>query len=226
MAAEKETNKESKTYTEAEVKKMLDKQQKEFEKSLDEKIAAMVAEKMTSQQPTAPVIQMAKDEYVTVLYIGAISSGTSVNLGRLGRINRAGMTLDIPKKDFIQGLGTPVVDALLMRRSLIVVNGLTDEERERFNLSYKEGELLTQKIFYGLLNYEQDEICRIFAKLCPEHQVVVAKMFNTAYFENHDNRIHVETVKELNKLSKKHFKDGLFTLILADVGNKFADDDE
>lgn len=226
MAAEKETNKEPKTYTEAEVKRMLDKQQKDFEKSLDEKIAAMVAEKMANPAATPTVIQLAKDEYVTVLYIGNISSGTVVHLGGLGSINRAGMPLDIPKKDFIHGLGTPVVDALLRKRRLIVVDGLTDEERERFNLSYKEGELLSQKMYFNILKYSQEEICAIFKKLCPEHQVVVAKMFNTAYFENHDNRIHIETVKELNKLSKKHFKDGLFTLILADVGNKFADDDE
>ena len=43
-----------------------------------------------------------------------------------------------------------------------------------------------------------------------------------AYFEKHDNRVNVETVKELNKLSKEIEENGLFAHILEDMGKKLA----
>ena len=106
-----------------------------------------------------------KEEYVTLLYIGAIADGTVVSLGKLGQINKAGSTRDIPKKEFLQGM-TIAVEKMLENRSLIVVNGLTKDELERFGLDYKEGELLTQEADYKLLNYSDSEITAIFRKLC------------------------------------------------------------
>jgi hypothetical protein len=106
-----------------------------------------------------------KEEYVTLLYIGAIADGTVVSLGKLGQINKAGATRDIPKKEFLQGM-TYSIEKMLESRALIVVNGLTQEERERYGLDYKEGELLTQEAFYKLLNYSDSEITSVFRKLC------------------------------------------------------------
>ena len=199
-----------KTFTEADVKKM---------------IAAAVSQALAEQKAATPIVQVAPKEYVTLLYIGAIASGTVVALGKLGTINRAGMTRDVPKDDFIQSLGTPVMDDLLNRRQLIVVNGLTDEEKDRYGLKYDENEVINQKMFFKIMDYPKEDICRIFAALCPDHQQIVSKMYLTAYFENHDNRVNMETVKQLNKLSKKCFKDGLFTPILEDMGNKLSEDD-
>ena len=163
-----------------------------------------------------------KEEYVTLLYIGAIADGTVVSLGKLGQINKAGSTRDIPKKEFLQNM-TFAVEKMLESRALIVVNGLTDEERERYGLDYKEGELLTQDAFYKLLNYSDSEITAIFRKLCEEHRRVVAKMFLSAYFEKRDNRITAEKVKSLNEISKENDKDGMFKPILEDMGDRFAE---
>lgn len=163
-----------------------------------------------------------KEEYVTLLYIGAIADGTVVSLGKLGQINKAGSTRDVPKKSFMEGL-TFGVERMLADRSLIVVNGLTAEERERYGLDYKEGELLTQDAFYKLLNYSDSEITAIFQKLCEEHRRVVAKMFLSAYFEKRDNRITAEKVKALNAISKENDKDGMFKPILEDMGDRFAE---
>lgn len=163
-----------------------------------------------------------KEEYVTLLYIGAIADGTVVSLGKLGQINKAGATRDIPKKEFLQGM-TFAIEKMLENRSLIVLNGLTRDERERYGLDYKDGELLTQEAFYKLLNYSDSEITDIFRKLCEDHRRVVAKLFLSAYFENSDNRITAEKVKSLNEISKENDKDGMFKPILEDMGDRFAD---
>jgi hypothetical protein len=164
----------------------------------------------------------AKEEYVTLLYIGAIADGTVVSLGKLGQINKAGSTRDILKKEFLNGI-TYGIEKMLENRSLIVVNGLTQEERERYGLDYQEGETLTQEAFYKLLNYSDSDICSIFRKLCEEHRRVVAKLFLSAYFEKRDNRITAEKVKSLNEISKENDKDGMFKPILEDMGDRFAE---
>nr|DAH86415.1 MAG TPA: hypothetical protein [Caudoviricetes sp.] len=213
MESEKKTTtpKKAKTFTESEVQELL---------------KAAVAQALAEQKSTTTIMQVAKEEYVTVLYLGAMADGASVALGKLGNINKAGTTKDIPKKEFIQALGTPVIDDLLSKKQLIVVNGLTEEERNRYGLEYKDNELLTQNAFFKIMDFGAEEICRIFSSLCPEHQQIVSKLYLTAYFERHDNRVNMPTVKKLNKISKKYFKDGLFTPILEDMGAKLAADDE
>ena len=189
-------------------------------------VEAMIQKALADYASKTPVVQTAKEEYVTLCFIGAIAAGTVVSLGKLGQINSAGMPRDFVKKDFIDSLGIPVVDALLRSRELVVLDGLTDIERERFGVDYKEGETLTTQAFYSLLSYDKKKICEIYARLCDAHKKTVAKIYQTAYFENHDNRITPDTVKALNKLSKKVDQKGLFTSILEYMGNKLKEDEE
>lgn len=204
----------TKRYTADEVNTMIEEASR---KAVEEALA-----KHNSAQPQT-VVQVAKDEYVTILFIGAIAQGTVVALPKWGQITYAGGMLDIPKKDFLQGIGIQVNNALLKNRKILVVSGLTDEERKRFGLEYKEGEYLTSEALYSILGYDKEQVCEIFTKLCEEHKRTVAKIFLTAYFDNGDNRINRETVKELNKISKEIEKDGLFTPILEDMGKRDAE---
>ena len=208
MAGENETTKRSATkkYSEDEVKAMI----------------AEALEQFKASQPQT-VVQVAKDEYVTVLFIGAIASGTTVSMPKWGQINYAGGMLDIPKKEFLQGIGVQVNNALLRERQIIVLSGLTDEERRRFGVDYKEGEYLTDKALYELIGYDTEKVCDIFTKLCDEHKRIVAKVYLTAYFEKQDKRVHRDTVKALNSLSKSVDKDGLFTPIIEDMGRRDAE---
>lgn len=178
------------------------------------------------QNSTPTIVNVAQNEYVGLLFLGTIAPGTSVGLGKLGKINRPGTILDVPKKEFIQSLGVPVIDYLLQKRSLIVVSGLTDDERERFGLAYKEDELLTQKMFFNLFSYSDDEICKIFKNVCPQHKRIIATMYISEYFDNHNNKINMTTVKKLNQMSKEVYKDGLFTPILKSMGQKIAFEEE
>lgn len=187
-----------------------------------QKAVAEALEAYKASQPQT-VVQVAKDEYVTILFIGAIAEGTTVSMPKWGQINYAGGMLDIPKKEFLQGIGVQVNNALLRERQIIVLSGLTDEERRRFGVDYKEGEYLTVTALYELIGYDTEKICDIFAKLCNEHKSIVAKIFIGAYFDKHDNRINRDTVKALNSLSKSVDKDGLFTPILEDMGARDAE---
>lgn len=170
----------------------------------------------------APVINVAQEEYVTVVYIGMFSAGTTVAVGGLGLITRPGNTLDIPKKKFIEGLGNPTVDALLRERSLIVISGLSEIDMARYGIAYKPGEVLTQDEFFKVLDYGKEQICSIFSKVCNQHKYVIAKMYNNAYFELHDGRIDIETVKMLNEISKQTVGESLFAPILQDFADKIA----
>lgn len=196
------------TYTKAEVQKMIQK---------------AVSEAVKNQAPT--VVQVAKDETVTLLFIGAVAEGTTVNFGSLGQFARSGNTIDVPKKDFLRSLGIPVVDDLLRKKSVIVVDGLTDEERERYGFKYKDNELLSANTYFRLFDMPEDEIVKIFETLCDDHKRTVGKMYLEAYFERHDNRITQGLVKKLNKISKAVEPSGLFTPILEDIGAKIADDE-
>ena len=139
MAGENETTKRpaTKKYSEDEVKAMI--------AEASRKAALEAVEAYKASQPQT-VVQVAKDEYVTVLFIGAIASGTTVSMPKWGQINYAGGMLDIPKKEFLQGIGVQVNNALLRERQIIVLSGLTDEERRRFGVDYKEGEYLTDRL--------------------------------------------------------------------------------
>lgn len=188
-------------------------------------VAKAVAEALAAVKASQPqtIVQVAKDEYVTILFIGAIAEGTTVSMPKWGQITYAGGMLDIPKKEFLQGIGIPLNNALLKERQVIVLSGLTDEERRRFSVVYKEGEYLTTTALFELIGYDTEKVCDIYTKLCAEHKRIVAKIFLDAYFEKGDNRINRETVKALNSLSKAVDKGGLFTPILEDMGAKDAE---
>lgn len=182
-----------KTFSESEVQKM---------------IAAAVAEAMKEQKGTVLTV---RDEKVTLLFMGGIAKGTIVPLGSLGKITRDGGMIEVSKKDFLQGVD-PVVDSMLEDRKLIVLNGLDEDERIRYDVDYKPGELLDVKAFKRILDYEADEIAAIYKNLCDEHKTLVAKIFNTAYFEEHDNRVSLRKVQSLNALGAG------FDRILRDMG--------
>lgn len=214
----KSTNKTGNT----EVKETKTYSQEQLDLAVSEAVKKALAE-FSSKQTATPVLQVAKEEYVTLLFLDAIASGTTVALGDMGSINRAGEAIQVSKKDFLKNLGNRVVDALLKQRELVVIDGLTAEERKRYGVDYKESELLTQDTYYKLLDYDDRSICALFNALCEEHKIIVAKMYSTAYFEKKDNRINLERIKALNTISKKTNKEGLFTPILEDMGKKIAE---
>lgn len=196
----------SRTYSEAETQAMI---QKAVEEAL-------------KKQSNGTILQVVPEEKVTLLFIGGISNGTTVNLGTIGKINKDGGTIEVPKRDFIQGMN-PTVDLLLKNRKLIVVNGLNEEERERYELIYGEDEVLSANAFRKLLSYDTKTICDIFEKLCVEHKRIVVRVFLNAYMNNRDQRVSSEKVKALNKISKSVEERGMFIYLLELMGREYDD---
>lgn len=209
------TQPKAKMFSEDDVKALIAEALKAKEQEL-----VRLAQMQKVAQPV--VMQVKQDDMVTLLFLGAIAQGTVVSLGTLGQINRAGGTIDVPKSAFFQGL-TYTVEQMLQKRKLIVVNGLTDDERERFGVKYREGELLSVNNFYRLLDLDVDTLKDLYPKLCEEHQRMVATMFITAYGKG-DVRVNMEKVKALNKISKKLDKDGLFTPIIEGLNAQNLED--
>ena len=159
------------------------------------------------------------NETVTLMFAGVQADGCYVDLGALGQINFSFGTIDVPKKDFLQKRSHNV-DLMLKDRVLLVLNGLTDEELNRFGLNYSTGEVITSSVFYKMLDFSDEEILKIFSLLCDTHKYLMATVFISAY-ENGDGRVTQSKVKLLNDESKKTDPDGMFTPILAKMGQEF-----
>lgn len=180
---------------------------------LDALIASAVASAMANSAPQ--IVQVAPTENpVVLLFLGGIMTGSTVTLGELGNIYRDGGTLTVSKENFFSKLnGT--AEFMLRTRQLIVVSGLTDEERERYGVLYNEKELLNEKTYGRLLTYSPEELKTIYAALCSEHKAIAAKAFRTA-IDNQDSRVTEEKLKMLAKADKEAgIKDSTFKAMLA-----------
>jgi len=182
-------------------------------KELDALIASAVSTALANAAPQ--IVQVAPTENpVVLLFLGGIMPGSTVTLGELGNIYRDGGTLTVSKENFFSKLnGT--AEYMLRTRQLIVVSGLTDEERERYGVLYNEKELLNEKTYGRLLSYVPEELKTIYASLCPEHKAIAAKAFRTA-IDNQDGRVTEEKLKLLAKIDKDAgIKDSTFKAMLA-----------
>lgn len=205
---EQENAKAEKTYTESEVLLLID------------KLKAEMRDEFAKAQPA--VLQVAKEEYVSLLYVGAIAQGTIVNMGPLGRFTRAGAMIDVPKNTFLNGQ-TMLVSKLLENRHVIAVSGLSDDERARYGLDYKEGEVLTKRAFEKLLQFSEDDLASVFEILCDQHKGIVCRVFISEYFEKHNPNVTLGKVKRMNNATKHINPDGLLKPILEDMGAKISE---
>lgn len=161
---------------------------------LDALIASAVASAMQGRNPSAG------EDPVVLLFLGGIMPGSTVALGELGSIYRDGGTLTVSKEAFFSKLNS-TAEFMIRTRQLIVVSGLNDEERERYNVAYKDNELLNEKTYGRLLTYDTEELKTIYKALCPEHKAIAAKVFTSAAYEN-DGRVTPEKIKALAEIDR------------------------
>ena len=184
----------------------------EVQRMIDEAVRRALAE--SAQGRTAGE----RDGMVTVAYIAEVSRENVLRLPEYGSMN-PNSYLEVPKKEFGGKFMSPLVRKLLEKRHLLVTDGLTDEERERWGVKYREGEVLTQRAFDRMLDYSPEQLELMFPALCPEHQKFVCRRFLTAA-EQGDARVTREKAKTLNDLSKAQFPDGLLRPVLEKFGEK------
>ena len=121
--------------------------------------------------------------------------------GLYGQVTGKMGTVVVPKAEWSR-FYTDSVRRMIDRRWLVVLTGMSDDERKLFGCEYQKGELLDEKAFAGLLDMGE-ELLQIFPDLCIAHQRMVGKAFWEAYNQGDSRANDRELVVKLNELSKK-----------------------
>lgn len=171
------------------------------------------------------IVQIAADvEKVQFLFMAEVCDENVYEVGpggMYGRIVGKTGTFVVPKAELSRAMDT-MFRLLMDRRQIIVVSGLTDEEREAYGVNYSDGELLDRKAFAKMTELG-DKILDIYPALCTGHKEMVEKHFYEAW-GNKDSHISRETVSALNKLAKKAGRaDNAFAVILKQMNAEDAE---
>lgn len=182
-----------------EVKEEVKEERREYSKS---EIQALIDAAVAKAMANVPAAGSRDEELVTMLYIGGIAKGTTVALDGMGNIIGDGGMLTVTKKTFFSNLGA-TANLLLRKRQLIVIDGLTDDERSRYGLLYSEGELMSAAVYQKLLDYSPDELAGIYRNLCEEHREIVRRVVHSA-FVGADGRVSPEKLKSLIRIDRSN----------------------
>ena len=141
--------------------------------------------------------------------------------GMYGQVTGKNGTVIVPKSEWSR-FYDETMRRFMDRRWLVVLSGLTDEERELYHCNYRKGEVLDEKGFANIFKMK-DELLDIFDDLCTEHQEMVAKSFCEAAAQGKLDDSWRTLVKKLNAKNKKRYKDtpegdirrkGMFTPVI------------
>lgn len=173
----------------------------------------------------APTVLYAapREPMVKILYLDSAIENNEIPIGGGRVITGSGRVFNVKLTDFEGIFMTPLVSKLLKLRKFIVLDGLTQEQREQYGVNYREGEIVKNEgMFDAFFNMPVQRAAEAFSALCPEHRDMVARRFIDA-FEKRDNRITRDRVEALNAISKRDYEDGrgAFTHILEEI-NKAA----
>lgn len=177
----------------------------EVEQMIAEASAKAVADALAQAQPSAPqIVQVSpNEETVQFLFMAEVANENVFEVGPDGMyskiVGKSG-TFYVPKRDLSR-----VMDAkfrlLMEKRWIIVVDGLSEQEREALGVNYREGELLDNAAFLRMVNLGRDMLA-IYPKLCKGHREMVAKRYHEAYVAKNQH-VTRAIVTELNNLSKQ-----------------------
>lgn len=191
--------------------------------ALKAQIEALKAEINAAKTAPAQIVVTAPDsgERVHLLWQAEVADDNVIEFGdggMYGRIVGKTGSIYVPKNDLSR-----ILDAAnrlyLDRRWLIVVSGLTDDEREALGVAYKDGEILDKKAFQKLLELDQDELLEIYPELCESHKEMIAKRFYEAYASG--KAVKRDIVVALNNIAPvEAFKAIINGMNEADLGDK------
>lgn len=171
-------------------------------------IAKAVADALAAQQKEQPAQQTVapyNDGLVTLRFYDEINDANVIYLGdngKYGQIIGKRWTGQIPKMAFIGDFRTPHIQKLLEDRNMIVLDGLTDEERRLYGVDYVDGEFLDEKMYNAMLRMPEEDLVATYTGLCPEWKRMVAVRFAEAY-ESGKLRVTRDALLALNRESRK-----------------------
>lgn len=178
-------------------------------------VQAMIASLLAKQKKP-------EEEIVRLYYAGVCAKENEAELPGYGVI-RPGQYLEIPKKEFGGKFMSPQARKFIQKRRILVLDGLSESERKRWNCDYKRGEVLTENALENLLDMPLDELERLFSQLCKDHKQFVARYINSLVDSSKraekpcDNRISLSMLRALNEAGKADFPEGLFTQTIESV---------
>lgn len=173
-----------------------------------QKMVAEAVAKATANIQAAPtvvpqIVQIANDtEMVQFLWQAEVAEDNTVFFGEgglYGQVTGKTGSFYVPKKDLSRVL-TELNRYFLKKRWLIIVSGLTDEEREVLGVDYKDGELLDKQAFAKMVELG-DKMLEIYPNLCEGHKKMVAQRYAEAY-QSGSPYVTRGLVVQLNELSK------------------------
>ena len=189
---------DKKLYTEEEVAEMV-------RQAAADAAAEAIAAAMKNMQPVVPqqVVIASDTEKVHFLWQAEVMDDNVVQFGEGGMygsiVGKTG-NFFVPKSDLSRVL-TDLNRRFLRQRWLIIVSGLTEEERDALGVNYKEGELLDRNAFAKMVELG-DEMLNIYPALCEGHKMMVAQRYADAFAENSEY-VTRERVVKLNAMSKR-----------------------
>ena len=231
MATRKTTKKEVAEEVKTEVAEEKTFTKEEVNNLIAEAVAKAVADALAKTQPNVVQVSTEK-QLVKMLFIDDCSDDNVITFGvngKYGTVTGPVGYINVPKDEWLGEFRDNQQQMLLKERKLIVLDGLTDEERIMHGLDYKQGEYLDEKMFRNLFDH-MDELPEIFKKLCPSVRAVVAARLQNGYDSN-DPRVmgNRDILVKLNKISKKDYanapdgdprKDGLLSNIVRGINKK------
>lgn len=174
------------------------------EEQVREMIAQAVAEAVAKQQEDKTA-EIGSGGMVTLQFFDEVNDHNLIYLGengKYGQIIGKRWTGQVPKMAFIGDFRTPLMQKLLENRNMIVLDGLTDEERKLYGVNYVQGEYIDNKLYESLLRMPEEDLLDVYRALCPEWRRMVAVKFADAYAQG-KLRVTREALLALNRESRK-----------------------
>ena len=207
----------------------------------EEQVRAMIAEALAKYAAEIPQAQLLEapdsDGVVTLIWQAEVNDANELMIGpngKYGVITGKHAVIPIQHRDFVGDFRTTTMQYFLKTRNLIVVDGLTDDERRVYGVEYKQGEYLEPAVYERLIEMG-DAVLEIFPKLHPTWREMVATKFTDAY-EKKTLKCSRETLLAMNAISKKDYanlpkgdmrRKGAFYAIIHSMNaeDEMADDD-
>lgn len=177
------------------------------EAQVQEMIAKAVAQALAQNAHTAPAAP-AQGQMVTLRFVGEVNDRNVIPLGpdgKYGQIIGKRWMGQVDKMSFKGDFRTPLVQALLKKRNMIVMDGLTEDERRIYGVQYAEGEVIDEKLYDRMTRMSEGDLLPIYMGLCPEWRRMLAVKFADAY-DRGELKVTRDALLALNRISRKDNK--------------------
>lgn len=176
---------------------------------VQEAAAKAVAEAMKSIPQQPQVVQvMADTEKVVMRWMAPVADDNVAVFGQngmYGQVTGKNGTVIVPKSEWSR-FYDETMRRFMERRWLVVLSGMSDDERALYHCNYRKGEIMDEKAFANIF-IMRDDLLDVFDDLCTEHQEMVAKSFWEAAQDGKLDGSWRGLVKALNAKNKKRYKD-------------------